>query len=258
MLFDSPDGGLAWHRIDGLSRISDLAVGSSSVWAITDSCDVAYVRCITSVVESLDSGVSWQRVGTPSSLLGERVSAQLVVVDDDHVLLLTSRAEWTDQGLDLVSTNDGGKSWTSRRAVDECGFATVAAVSSSALWFACSGGWATAMERRIVARSDDGGQTWRVVLDRIVSGHLSQLWPVSPTVAYISQARGYLIVTTDGGATWRETDQRVGDGDRGIGPSFFFDERRGVVGDSDPERDHATRLWRTIDGGRTWQTIDLN
>jgi photosystem II stability/assembly factor-like uncharacterized protein len=236
-----------------LSRISDLAVGPSTVWAVTDDCNLAYERCVAAIVKSNDGGVTWQRVATPSSLLRERGSAQLVVADDSHAFILT-RADNTSEPR-LVSTDDGGSSWAALPFIDDCDAAKsqLIALDAQRLWLVCAGGYATAMERRVIARSDDGGRTWHIALNAIVSGHFAHLATVSASVAYIGLSRGYLIVTTDGGSTWHTTDALLGNADRLVGPSFFFDERHGVVGDSDPERDQALRIWRTNDGGRSWQ-----
>ena len=212
--------------------------------------------CLPSIVRSHDHGAAWQRVETPPSLLRERESAQLVVVDDEHVIVLTERSG--PGGYDIVSTDDGGQHWTALASVDQCEFGRprIAAGDARHLWLACSGGGATAMELRFVARSDDGGHTWRAVLDAIVSGHLTQMWAMSPSKAYISQCRGPVIVTDDGGVTWAAAGEfQIGD-ERCMTPVIFTDEQYGYAGDTKP--DGATRIWRTADAGRTWQPVGVN
>ena len=53
----------------------------------------------------------------------------------------------------------------------------MASADANHLWFACAGNGATIMERREVAHSDDGGRTWMVTLNEVVTGHLSDLAP---------------------------------------------------------------------------------
>ena len=256
VLWESPDGGVTWFRINGLGRISDLAVGLTTVWAVTDACDMTATRCDTSIVRSSDHGASWQRVEAPPSLLREHEWPQIIAVDDQHVIVLTQRVG--SDGHDIVSTADGGRHWTTLASVSECGTGRpqLAAVDARQLWLACSGDAATIMERRFVARSDDGGHSWRITLDAIVTGHLAQMWAISLRTAYISQCRGPVIVTTDGGATWAAAGEFQIGGERCITPVVFTDGQHGYAGDTKP--DGATRVWRTADAGRTWQPIDVD
>jgi photosystem II stability/assembly factor-like uncharacterized protein len=258
-LWESPDGGVTWFRISGLARISDVAVGPTTAWAVTDACDITATNCVTAIVRSNDHGASWQRVETPATLLHERDSAQLVVLDDEHVIVLTQRSE--AEAHDIVSTDDGGRHWTTLASVTQCfGFlAQIAAVDARQLWLACHGNPATAMEGRLIARSDDGGHSWRVVLNGIVSGRLVQLFAVSPTTSYIGQCRAPAIVTTDGGATWVAAGDFQFDGDRCMGPVVFTDAQHGYVGDFfNTGPDAKIKIWRTADAGRTWQPVDVN
>jgi photosystem II stability/assembly factor-like uncharacterized protein len=255
-LWESPDAGVTWFRTNGLARISDLAVGPTTAWALTDACDISATNCVTSIVRSNDRGVSWQRVETPLSLLQKRNAAQLIVVDDEHVIVLTQRT--APDGHDIVSTDDGGRHWTTLASVGECGKGRpqLAAVDARQLWLACSGDAAIDMEHRVVARSDDGGRHWHIVLDAIVTGHVAQVWAISPSKAYISQCRGPVIVTTDGGATWAAAGEFQISGERCISPVVFAHEQHGYAGDTKP--DGATRIWRTADAGRSWQPVDVD
>ena len=67
---------------------------------------------------------------------------------------------------------------------------------------------------------------------------------------------GKVLKTTDGGQTWIELHQ---DDDRAFYKVFFLDEERGfAIGESyhgDPSPIYI--LLRTLDGGATWQTVDL-
>ncbi len=258
-LWESADGGVTWFRISGLARVSDLAVGPTTAWAVTDACDITATSCVTAIVRSSDHGATWQRVETPPSLLRQRDSAQIVAIDDEHVIVVTQRTG--PDSYEIVSTQDGSRHWTAlASATDECaGRPQLAAVDTRQLWFTCSGGGATAMERRIIARSDDGGHTWRITLDAVVSGHLAQVWAASPTKAYIGQCRGPAIVTADGGATWGAAGEFQFDGDRCMTPIVFTDAQHGYIGDFfNTGPDAKTKIWRTVDAGRTWQPVDVN
>ncbi|MEO8695906.1 MAG: hypothetical protein ABI658_20465 [Acidimicrobiales bacterium] len=257
-LWESPDGGITWSRIAGLARISDLAVGPTTAWAVTDACDITATSCVTAILRSNDHGATWHRVETPLSLLQERYSAQLVVLDDEHVILLTQRA--SPDAHDIVSTDDGGRHWATLTSVEECGVARseIAAVDSRQLWLACAGGEGGGWERRVIARSDDGGHRWHVALDALTFGYLEQVWANSPSKAYIGQCRGPAIVTTDGGVTWSAAADFRDPGDC-MGPVVFTDAQHGYIGDffnTDP--DAKTKIWRTADAGRTWQPVDVN
>ena len=146
-------------------------------------------------------------------------------------------------------------------SVTECTdfLAQIAAADARHLWLACSGrgrdGHGTAASSPAPTTAATAGASCST---RIVSGHLAQMWAISPSKAYIGQCRGPVIVTTDGGATWVAAGDFQIDGDRCVTPVVFTDEQHGYAGDTDTTRTGATRIWRTADAGRTWQPVDVN
>ena len=101
---------------------------------------------------------------------------------------------------------------------------------------------------RVVYRTVDGGQTWRLI---------SSAGPSCSSIVFVSATRGFaagrgqfescqsLMTTSDGGATWAAANLP-----EAVGPAAFFDANHGaaIVYSND-----AYSLYVTSDGGHTWQ-----
>ena len=110
---------------------------------------------------------------------------------------------------------------------------------------------------REVARTTDGGATWRVapVAGLLPNDALTSLSARDAATAWATttgETRSQLLRTTDGGATWQAlltlTDPTA---ERSLNYVHFFDAQRGIcLGDSD----NSSRLvvLTTADGGTTW------
>ena len=220
------------------------------------------------IYESLDGGRSWTFAG----LEGQ----------DAMNLGRTQEGTVWAAGHDVLArSSDGGKTWTSVRpeglpGLDVHGFAIdpdnrsllYAAVAGEGLYRSSDGGesfelvstdvgpgvlgMAVAPGGRLLAAdpgqglmaSDDGGATWSVVLPESVVGVA-----VSPGDPKMVVATGPgIFLSRDGGTTW----SRVLSIDEGAGPVAWSP--------SDPDIGYVVgfdrTLYRTADGGATWQPLD--
>lgn len=111
------------------------------------------------------------------------------------------------------------------------------------------GGLRAPTTHRVVYRTVDGGQTWRLV---------SSAGPSCSSIVFVSATRGFaggggqfdscqsLMTTSDGGATWSSANL-VGQ----AGPVAFFDPNHGAA--MVYSSDGGYSIYVTSDGGHTWQ-----
>jgi photosystem II stability/assembly factor-like uncharacterized protein len=117
----------------------------------------------------------------------------------------------------------------------------------------CAGQPGVGSQAKSVTRSTDDGESWQVVHGQLdstpdgrTSGYVSDVAALSPERLWIAEGRAGLIGSTDGGRTWT---QFIAGGDEtggvGGGQIIFVDALHGWA-----LVDKA--LWRTVDGGITW------
>jgi photosystem II stability/assembly factor-like uncharacterized protein len=113
----------------------------------------------------------------------------------------------------------------------------------------------------ILLGTEDNGQTWREVHERVSGAGLDHLqfadvetgWTSGLSFAPLPQDP-FLLMTTDGGKTWRA--RAIFDEPRfGSIQQFFFDDKKGgslVIDHGPGSADDRYELFETNDGGETW------
>lgn len=106
---------------------------------------------------------------------------------------------------------------------------------------------------RLVPRGD-----WQLSTTEVYKGKQDDLYFVSPTVGFYGNGAGKVFRTDDAGTSWKQVMAKPGTYIRAVG---FFDDKRGFAGnigpDSFPGVTDATLLYRTDDGGATWNPVAL-
>jgi photosystem II stability/assembly factor-like uncharacterized protein len=254
-----------WHRPIA-TRVGQVAVVGSSIWATTWPCDVG-TRCPGWLQVSRDFGRTWRRRAPLPRGVGPRNSVPRLVRDTRRTAYLV-RPDLGRNGA-LAVTTDGGRSWSARplphRTEHEfTGFRPLAVGSDGGLWLAVPGEPSAGSESKAVYRSLDGGRSWtpvavssppRALRHGNVSsaGYVSGIRAVGSGSAYLLLSRALPLRTSDGGLRWRNTFEEGGKVPGGDYSSVSIDtlgQRRAwlwlVL---------ARHLWATRDGGRAWSPV---
>lgn len=236
-VFRTSDGGRSWSAqpMSGKSLRSLGFVNESVGWIGTLNPDQP-------LFETRDGGETWQDI---SARLGPEPPLGIcgIWVVNEQVVYGVGRFVGAAH---LIKSVDGGRTWVTKdmrryasTLVDVYFFNELTGVAVGGTHPARNGG-------AVVLRTEDGGETWRVVHE--TPPRQEWAWKISfptPRVGYVSvESLGWakVLKTEDGGRSWSETYipgltrlQAVG----------FLDESTGWVGG-----DGGSAL--TTDGGRSW------
>ena len=119
----------------------------------------------------------------------------------------------------------------------------------------------------VLLGSEDGGKTWREVHERIRGAGLDHIQFVDPINGWASGEAlsplpqdPFLLITADGGATWRR--QLVfGDTEPGSIQQFSFSSRKDgslIVDRGEGSEVERYSLYDSADGGETWRIVQLS
>lgn len=271
----APAGGL-WKSIDGgetwITLTDDLPnIGVSDILIHPEDTDIMYIALgdgdggqllSGGIMKSLDGGETWQQTGFYAELNDNlRIKKMLMHPLDPEVIL-------TATNFGIFKTINGGKDWTETyngRYTD-----LEVNPANPSIWFAC--GW-----ERGILRSTDSGETWSLVTNGLPTGGFTRMaiafCESNPNFIYASYARtgsslenGFNLLgvyrSTDGGTTWSlqaDSPNLMGN----TGPGDPTDYNLGhwahvlAVSPIDPDTVFcgSVLLWRSTDGGRTWQVV---
>jgi photosystem II stability/assembly factor-like uncharacterized protein len=191
--------------IEGLTWISD-----TQGWALTVPSGCPSRGCTSTVMETLNGGISWVALGTIPD------GSHEVPVSD---IRFANSNDGYAFGPDLYQTTDGGQSWTAEPGPDvaslEVAGANVIRVSYASS--GCPGPCGIQVERAPI-----GGQVWTPLYsypsDMEVGAVQMVLW--SPDDIYVvtfenpaggaPDAQSSLLISHDGGATWSQRSDPCG------------------------------------------------
>jgi len=161
------------------------ARSGAPVWAVGDP-RYAFV--------SADGGSGWAAVHLPTSATRPPAYRAVAFSDDRH--------GWAVGDNTIVSTVDGGRTWTAHTEAAGTLY-SVACGDATHVWaVGCGGG-----DQPLVLASSDGGATWREQSVPL-RGSLSQVVFVDPMHGWMlgwdaaARPSDYVLATADGGAHW--------------------------------------------------------
>lgn len=113
-----------------------------------------------------------------------------------------------------------------------------------------------------IAKSTDGGANWTYGpftyinnAGQLTKTSLYDLHYVTPTVAYVVGANGCMGKTTDGGQTWNFVNTPLFAGAKTINTVWFVNQDIGYIGGQWNSDDSIPKVYRTLNGGATWDSL---
>jgi photosystem II stability/assembly factor-like uncharacterized protein len=213
----------------GLSNL--CFVDESYGWAVGLQDDPA----MYAVLQTTDGGATWTAQKSTGAFNGTGL---------DVGFTSRTRGVWVNSYL--YSTVDGGAAWKQRKVPGRWGGGSfVDYATPSVVWVA--GAYGSDGTGRCVARSTDGGRTWRLCLSQSTApGRMpTSLSAPGGTVAYIWS--GGLMTTRDAGRTWRTVNTHHS---FKLTASWMLDFPTAKAGWM--LRYDSAQLFRTVDGGSHW------
>lgn len=224
------------------------------------------------VLRTTDGGQQWSDVTPPNAMLQSSSIADFRTATQAWVA--TPR---TNATIEVFFTSDGGQHWHSS-VIPAAIPRQISFVDALHGWILT--GWQQpggAAEPVSVFRTTDGGQDWKSVATALFSdttppgrlpygGQKSGISFLNASTGWVTgtvslAGPSWLYITHDGGSTWQQQALPIPAGIPSARLSLlsptFFSSTNGVLPvqflDPDSEKPLATVIYRTSDGGTTWQ-----
>jgi photosystem II stability/assembly factor-like uncharacterized protein len=249
----SDDGGTTWrvtYRTTMPVRLYAIR-GTHEVWASTGD----------NVLESRDRGLSWRRVL-------RFPAAAIAFADPSHGWLLPAGSMF-NHPKPLLATSSGGRNW--QRIASPCRrqWGLTVALSRptpSQGWVACTSEAGAGSQGKEVWSTGDGGRSWRLRArtklpglpaaglrnqgDLPLFGYVTGIAFLPDRRGWLWESRGWLLMTRDGGRSWRRSPITKADTVAAQSASLLSDRLGYVL-----LRGCTVKLVRTQDSGASWTTI---
>ena len=256
MIEATKDGGVSWTTVDRVDQVQCMGaptvVGTQDAWVGIRTCSSTGGA---SLLHTTNGGQDWTAEVQQS--LG---SVTFVHAQTGWAI----RSSPPSTAQEVVTTSDAGKTW---RAVSEppCPKGepptAVAAASTTKLYVLCAGQPGVGMQSKTLEVNK--GSTWQVIASSTEhgppelpqGGYASGIAFPSTANGYAWFARGGLMVTKDGGQTWKSVV--LGSGPYGSDQPRSLSFVSTAVGYvlAQNELQQKVSLLTTADGGSTWSTV---
>jgi len=114
-----------------------------------------------------------------------------------------------------------------------------------------------------IAKTTDGGRNWTYGVYTYINpggfkitANFNDVHYITAAVAYAVASNGAMAKTTDGGATWNFVNNPLYPNQKNINACWFLDANKGYIGgDVNNNADSIPRLYVTLNGGASWDSI---
>ena len=234
-MWKTSDGGEDWREAGGLPGPFHFLTPDEG-WSVWGTCGngTLYLRhwldgaWYESEVVDDDPPASWSEPRAKAIMFVDPQHGWIVGNQTDH----ESLSESTKLGF-IISTEDGGETWTWRKYEHPTGFLDVQFVSPNVGWVVGKSG--------TIWKTVDGGNVWTPQSSQL-SGSLRSVHFIDENVGWVGGSQG-IQRTIDGGTTWHVQKMSL------VGRAVHFTDREHgwLVGASG-------NILYTNDGGDTWET----
>ncbi|MBA4318026.1 MAG: hypothetical protein C0412_06475 [Flavobacterium sp.] len=188
------------------------------------SSNIGYIINSNEILETLDSGISWQKKQNISSGTDLKFynTIGFIVGNNGYVL----------------KSSDSGKTWSQIFTVFSGNFNTVNILNESEIIISSSNS---------IIKSSDGGVTW--ISMSIPNSTVNKSCFVTSLIGHAACNNGTMLKTVDGGINWYSTQSS------NVIPSnlftvYFINQNIGFY-----TKEHGD-MYKTIDGGETWTKVN--
>ena len=234
-LLYTPDGGSQWYVM-----VPPAGWATDIIDAVCCAGDFVLLTNGTQneIAWSDDAGATWNVVTTGF--------AYATTISDCFVFGPNAMWVVADGGYVYFSDN-GGITW----ATQDAGVATTQDLNEihfldEELGYAVGDGNAA-------IKTENGGNTWTTLVGPDVAGVNLCVWALTESIVFVGNDQGSLYASYDGGATWIAVFTLAGADVTGISFGGLSDYGYITVEDAAG----LGRIYRTIDGGYTWERIDV-
>ena len=273
------NGGSTWVRSPASGIVAAVIATSRLLWMVTIECASSHVTsngCPLLLQYSKNGGRSWLAdTALPSSLpIGYpslRALSLRMGVDGRLELMTAPQIGATNGAALLWQSSRRGKGWLRHEV--PCGF-TPSAVAlaigpAGELLAGCGSQPGAGQQLKSILVSTNDGMTWRSAshcrlspapsrscLDSPLSdGYLGEVAAPTSSRFFLVGSRSPLLVSTDGGKSWVPSPSVAANSSGGTVQVRFVNPEVGFVIGSDVRLGEDPVIWRTHNGGDSWNVV---
>jgi len=279
----------SWQQYLKLKTESEFGLEWVSLGPVINSARVEAVQCDPNepglmlvafgsgnLWKTTNHGLTWKPIFENQSALG--IGDVAIAPSDSNVIWLGTgeslkkARNFTMPGTGVFRSIDGGETWINTGLHDSYHIGEIAVhpEDPDTAYVAVMGHFWTPNPNRGLYRTVDGGRTWDHVL--YVNEHTGAndvvIAPSDPLIVYVSMWENYPTIygpesgvykSMNGGQTWERMKGGFPDGPKtgriGLAVSWKNPDKVYALVDNlnKEQRDHASEVYRTLNGGVTWE-----